>query len=275
MEKLNFQIGKDKYEVRDLTIQDYYDMQLKLTLSDQDTGFEIVSALSGCPIDQLKKIKYEEWLILWKSVQYNIHRVITISEDKFTPILVLNDVRYGMVNMDNISVGEFGDLDVILSSPNADKRMHEAIAILYRPIIEEQGKKYKIEEYDSDTFPDRAEEFRNFPLSEARVAITFFLRSGSNSLKVMLDSLTAAMTEMKGDMPDHLKDQLNQTLKRLQEDGTQLSSLLQVRILSKWKKPRNYRLGLLLIGLHGGLMKLKKKILKLRSNKQNIKQEDN
>ena len=56
MSNTTFQIGKDHYTVRDLTIQDYYDMQLELTLSDQNSGFNVVSKLANCPLDKLKML---------------------------------------------------------------------------------------------------------------------------------------------------------------------------------------------------------------------------
>lgn len=268
MEQLNFEIGKSKFFVRDLTIGDYYDMQLKLTLSDQNTGYEIVSKLSDCPIDLLRKLEYENWLALWYAVQQNIHRTITL-DDSFSPVVELEGQRYGMTNLDRITIGEFSDLDVILSSTNADKRMHEAIAILYRPIIWEAGNKYKIEDYTMDDYPDRVETFKSFPLSKARIAITFFLRSGNSSLKVMLDSLILTLEEMKSEnLPDHLREKLNQTQIELQEVGTGLSSQLQVTILSGWRKRLNSAFVKLLIGFPIGLMKLKRRISK-HKNKNN------
>lgn len=269
MEQLNFEIGKSKYYVRDLTIQDYYDMQLKITLRDQNTGFEIVSTLSGCPIDDLKKLSYDNWVALWIAVQENIHKTITL-DDKFSPIVELNGIRYGMINMDLISIGEFSDLDVILASPAADSKMHEAIAVLYRPIISESGSEYKIEEYDSESFAKRAETFKGFPLSKARIAINFFLRSGNRSLKAMLDYLATTMEEMKQDLPDHLKDQVNQIQTELQEVGTELSSQLQVRIRSGWKTPLGSLSGRLLIGFRGKLMKLRNTISSSKKKNKNI-----
>jgi hypothetical protein len=269
MSNTTFQIGKDQYTVRDLTIQDYYDMQLELTLSDQNSGFNVVSKLANCPTDQLKKLGYDQWLALWITVQNQINRNITLDEDVFSPRVKVNGVNYGMINLDNITIGEFSDLDVILSSPNAEQRMHEALAVLYRPIVEDSGKKYKIADYDSEEFGERAEEFKGFPLAEARVAITFFLRLGSRSLGTTLDSLNQQLEEMKSQMPEEMQEITERIQTKLQEVGTQLSSPLQVTIHSKLTKPRLSRLERLLIGWLTGLIKLRNRNSRLRKKNKN------
>lgn len=277
-QKTTFQIGKTVYTVRDLTIKDYYDMQLELTLSDQNTGFKIVSTLSECPPSELSKLKYEDWIALWITVQNQIHQAITIDENRFTPVVEVEGVKYGIINMDSISVGEFSDLDVILSSPNPDRKFHEAMAVLYRPVIWEEGKKYKIKDYNAEEFKERAELFLKFPLNEARVALTFFLHSGNKSLGVMLDSLTTLMLDMMRQMPDEMRSKASQHILKLQEAGSQLSSSLRVKIRSGSTKPPASPFAQLLIGLHGGLTKLKKQITR-RINKpkplnQDIKEND-
>jgi hypothetical protein len=270
MSNTTFQIGKDKYTVRDLTIQDYYDMQLELTLSDQNSGFNVVSKLADCPTDQLKKLGYDQWLALWITVQNQINRNIKLDEEVFSPKVKVNGVNYGMINLDNITLGEFSDLDVILNSTKAESRMHEAMAVLYRPIVEENGKKYKIADYDSEEFADRAEEFKSFPLAEARVAITFFLRLGSRSLEAMADSLNQQLQEMKSQMPEEMQRITEQIQTKLLEVGTQLSSQLQVTIHSKSTKPRLSRLERHLIGWLTGLINIRNKNLKLRKKSKNI-----
>lgn len=271
MSNTTFQIGKDKFEVRDLTIQDYYDMQLELTLSDQNSGFNVVSKLANCPVDKLRQLGYDQWLALWITVQNQINRNITLDEDVFSPRVKVNGVNYGMINLDNITLGEFSDLDVILSSPNAENRMHEALAVLYRPIIEDNGKKYKIVDYGDEGYAERAEEFKAFPLAEARVAITFFLRLGSRSLGTTLDSLNRQLQEMKSQMPEELQILTERIQTRLQEVGTQLSSPLQVTIHSRLTKPRLSKLERHLIGWHTGLIKLRNRIS--RSKKKNKNKE--
>ena len=270
MSNTTFQIGKDHYTVRDLTIQDYYDMQLELTLSDQNSGFNVVSKLANCPLDKLKMLEYEQWLALWITVQNQIHSNITLDEDAFSPRVKVNNVNYGMINLDHITLGEFSDLDVVLNSPNAEHRMHDAIAVLYRPIVEDDGKKYKIAEYNSEEFAERAEEFKAFPLAEARVAITFFLRFGNKSLGVTLDSLSQQLQQMKSQMPDEMKLIVEKIQIKLQEVGTQLSSPLQVTIHSKSTKPALSKLERHLIGWLTKLINIKNKNSKLRKKSKNI-----
>ena len=271
MKPTTFQIGKDKYEVRDLTIQDYYDMQLELTLSDQLTGFKVVSELSGCPVDRLRSLSYDNWLALWITVQNQINTNITIEDSTFSPTVEVNGVTYGLINMDKITVGEFADLDVILSSANVERRLHEAMAVLYRPVTSSSGKKYKIEDYDSDTFADRAESFRNFSLPKAKVALTYFLLSGNRSLGATLDYLSKTIQEMA--TTPEMQEKVQPILTKLQEDGLALLSRSQEKTLSRSKKRHISRFGRLLIGLRGKLIKLGKRLQSRKKNYKNI--EDN
>ena len=147
--------------------------------------------------------------------------------------------------------------------------MHEALAVLYRPIIEDNGKKYKIVDYGDEGYTERAEEFKAFPLAEARVAITFFLRLGSRSLGTTLDSLNQQLQEMKSQMPEELQILTERIQTRLQEVGTKLSSPLQVTIHSRSTKPQLSKLGRLLIGWHTGLIKLRNRISRSKKKIKN------
>lgn len=267
---IKFEIDNKEYQIKELSLQDYYDIKSKLILEGYEAEFEIVSILSGCPIEEIKALKYEDWEKLYTSTTVLINNDFT-SEGKFSPIVEVEGGKYGFMDMDNISIGEFSDLDVILTAPNSETRLHEALAILYRPIIYQEGDKYKIEKYGTETYKDRVELFKKFPLSKAKVAIAFFLHSGNRSLKAMLGSLTTVMRDLMTDMPEEMKEETNQILKKLHEDGSELFSYSPAKTHSNWMTRVASTYGRVLIGLRGVSMKLKKKNSKRKNNNQNIK----
>jgi len=124
------------------------------------------------------------------------------------------------------------------------------------------------EDYDSDTFPDRAEAFRKFSLPKAKVALTFFLLSGNKSLGATLDYLIKSMKEMA--TTPETKEMLQPILTKLQEAGLPLSSPSPEKTHLKSKKPHISRFGRLLIGWHGRLIKLGKKLQNRKKNYKNI-----
>lgn len=248
MSKPHFRIGKQGYTFRELTIQDYYELQVLALTNDNESGFDIISRLSGCPIKLLKSVYHEEWLDIWLTAQKVIYNSIHFPVKEATRIIELDGVKYGLINLDKISVGEFGDLDVILSSENAENRMHEAMAVLYRPVKWSLGSKYKVEDYDTDDFQERAEAFRRFPLSQAKLNIAFFLNSASTSLKATTDYLitqleiagmekekTAELKEIFTKLLDHGIPQLINSQTKTHSESTKPQSSIFEPLLTGWR----------------------------------------
>ena len=68
--------------------------------------------------------------------------------------------------------------------------MSDVMAILYRPITEQKGEKYKIEDYDFLTASKRAELFKdNLSISTVNGAASFFLTIATNYIQITRKSL--------------------------------------------------------------------------------------
>jgi hypothetical protein len=179
---INFEIEDQKYKIEDITIRNYYDVKTDLVLNELDAKYKIISILSGCPIEILKDLTLNSWNEIWTALEVMIdtslkHDIRVVHQFKH------NDVEYGLVTFDDLTIGEFADLDLIISSENADNRIHELLAILYRPIIGRKWKKNLIEKYDVEGFKHRSEEFLDLPVSYAKSVSSFFLSIGQASLK--------------------------------------------------------------------------------------------
>ena len=94
-----------------------------------------------------------------------------------------------MPDVDDISIGEYIDLDLILHSDKSDRKLNEIAAILYRPIVSKKGGVIRIEPYDSKETKVRAERFMDLPISAIKSANAFFLHSAKSLQKNLLDSL--------------------------------------------------------------------------------------
>ena len=263
----HFKIGKKEYTFRELTIQDFYDIQLLAVTDNVDSGFEVISKISGCPVKSLKGIYYEDWLEIWVTAQTFIKASMQEVKGKSEPVIRVNGKEYGLINLDKMSIGEFSDLDIIASSANMEGRLHEAMAVLYRPLVKIAGIPYKLGEYDPDDFAQRAEEFKQFPLSQARINLGFFLTLGSTSLKATVDSLIKEL--QKSTMDKEKTDDLIKILKELPGIGTQLLTLLQDKTPLESKKHPTSIFEQLSTGFLGRLTKLKSKNLKSKNKKQN------
>jgi hypothetical protein len=91
----------------------------------------------------------------------------------------LGDTEFGFItNLDEITLGEYTDLDKYIS--NWDM-MHNAMAVLYRPITKKLKDKYQIEEYNgSYTYCDA---MKFMPVDVALGAVVFFYNLGNELLK--------------------------------------------------------------------------------------------
>jgi hypothetical protein len=250
-----FKIGKKAYKFKELTIQDYYDIKLLAVTDDIDSGFEVISKITNCPVALLKGLSREDWLEIWIESQNFIKASMQEVKGKANSVIRVNDRLYGLINLDKMTIGEFSDLDIIASSENMENRLHEAMAVLYRPLEKVMGVPYKLAEYDPDDFAQRAKEFRNFPLSQARISLGFFLTSVSSSLKATADSLINQMKEAQWD-PEKINE-LQRILNALPGTGTPLSTHLQGKTHLNSKKPQSSIFERLLTGWLGKQTKSK------------------
>jgi len=91
----------------------------------------------------------------------------------------LGDTEFGFItNLDEITLGEYTDLDKYISDWDM---MHNAMAVLYRPITKKLKDKYQIEEYNgSYTYCDA---MKFMPVDVALGAVVFFYTLGNELLK--------------------------------------------------------------------------------------------
>lgn len=111
--------------------------------------------------------------------QYPLERIIEL------------DTRYGFhPNLSRITLAEFADIET-LCKDSLDKHLPQVMGILYRPIVEEHGEFYRIEDYDGE---DRSEYFKDMKMAHALGAAAFFLRTG-RELASALDSFSKAVKD--------------------------------------------------------------------------------
>jgi hypothetical protein len=91
----------------------------------------------------------------------------------------LGNTEFGFItNLDEITLGEYTDLDKYISDWD---KMHNAMAVLYRPVTKKLKDKYQIEEYNgSYTYCDA---MKFMPLDVALGAVVFFYTLGNELLK--------------------------------------------------------------------------------------------
>jgi len=123
-----------------------------------------VEILCNIPLETVRKIQYQ-------SVSHMCAALFEVFEQKpkFERSFVMDGIEYGFIpQMDDISFGEYIDLDSFLTDEN---NLHKAMAVLYRPIKQKISDQYLIEEYD----PHREQQMKQMPVYYALGALGFFL----------------------------------------------------------------------------------------------------
>lgn len=253
-QKAQFRIAGEVYEFKEITIRKFYELQDLLMIQDKQTEYKIVECLTDCPMETLMKIKFSEWGIIWDEAQLQIIAMSGKTQD-IKPTIDFQGKEYGLPQVDNITVGEFADLDIIISSGDVNRKLVEIAAILYRPIINKNGDVYKLEEYDSGGYKSRCELFKDLPLSAIKSANSFFLQYVNSSLKSTVESLLQ-MEEMKM-LPQKDQEALQKLLLLDLGGGSSIPWL--EKILLELKKLKSYRSEPLSTGLLGKKMKPQKK----------------
>jgi len=102
-------------------------------------------------------------------------------------------VEFGYIpNLENMSWGEYIDLEANISDIST---FHKAMAVMYRPIVEKHGDKYKIEPYESSV--NYSEIMKNVSLDIALAAKVFFYNLENELLQATLSYLETEILKEK------------------------------------------------------------------------------
>ena len=220
---IDFQIEKKNYTIKELTIRDYYEIAPYFEKDDMASKYEVVSGLSKAQVSELKKLKLADWTLLWATLEKVISLYFSDNIGEIIDEFNFQDTDYGLIDMERVTVGEFADLDILVNQENSSNKLHEILAILYRPIIKRGLRRKKIMAYEDIDFHEQAEIFKDLPLKYVKSALSFFLLLGNQSFVSTLDSLTREIRQSK-DLSVQDKEKLLALVRVLLEDGGELST---------------------------------------------------
>lgn len=257
---IDFRIEDRKYTIPTIKIGDYYKIKTHLILDDMEGKYQILHELTGCPIDDLIRVPYNELKELFALLEVMLEKSL-VKDNGVVNKISFKDVDYGLVDFDRMTLGEFADLDVIVNDRNADNRLHEVMAILYRPIVKQKLFSFEVAEYDTDDYKERCRLFLDLPLRYAKSATAFFL-------SFELASLGATEIFLEQSQKKN-KKMMKKIHKVLEKTGTPQLPILQIVIQLRLAQLRNWVLKKHLIFLHGVTTKIKK--LKMKIQKMFVK----
>ena len=257
--KPQFSINGTTYFFHDISLRKYNAIKPFLLEETTQNKLQILSILTDCPVEELRKLSYDKWAILWDEAIFHI--TFYTSADGIEPRFEFNGVEYALSNIEDISIGEFIDIDLLLQSNGNDKTLAHLAAILYRPVVKKLKHKLEIAAYDPEECQYRAEEFLDIPIRYIKSANAFFLTSALALQKNLLDSLDLGQTMKNLSQSD--REQLGDLLQ--QDLGGWSSTEWQEKIQSIFQELLNSQSDQYSIGWLGKKLRLhkaKKKVLK-------------
>ncbi len=197
-----------------LTIKHYLGFQAITDVkNDIDLVINTVSIMTGHSIEEIRQWGIDDLITVYKALA----EVQLDTKAEFYPIVEVEGTLYGFQPVSKMNIGEHMDLERLAKDPQ--KNMTEIIAILYRPISEHKLKSlefkvksnikallggsehlfpyYTVEKYDATQRRIDAEKMKDFPASVALGAMSFFLLTGTTSLK---NSQTSSLQDLKSKM---------------------------------------------------------------------------
>ena len=187
LENINLCISKMKKTIDIVVPTKWSDVSLKAYqnyisetagLSDSDdTIITSISTLCNVSADVVKMLKVNDIKEIYKRLSLLVSQTVN---NKLFDKVEIGGVKYGFhPNLDEISLGEFVDLDEY--SKEGVKGLHYVLSILYRPITEEKGNKYNIEPYNESHIKN-ARLFEEVSIDLINGAMVFFYHLGSELL---------------------------------------------------------------------------------------------
>jgi hypothetical protein len=174
----------------------YSDISLGQFLDWNDTKNEferfcIMTKISEAEVRQLPFQEVKETLDYIQSIIDNQESA------EFKLRFDLNGTAYGFIpDISQLSYGEFADLMHYTKEDNIMQNLDKAMAIFYRPITATMGKKYEIEQYNSDKHLVNAADMRELRLDYVFGVILFFSTIANDLLNDSLTYLEEATKEL-------------------------------------------------------------------------------
>ena len=158
-----------------------YQKFLSIAKDNEESEFlqqKMVQLFCGIDLKDVASIRYKDVA----EITANINNLFT-KENQFIQRFKMGGVEFGFIpNLDDMSTGEYMDLDTYITDWDT---MHNAMAVLYRPITNKLGNKYQIEEYKGSV--TYADVMRHAPLDVVLGAMVFFYNLGNDLLNAMKD----------------------------------------------------------------------------------------
>ena len=169
-------------KMQDITLEQYQKFLKECTdesLSEEKIAIKMLEIFCGLPIDNTLQLRMSDVFSVCEQINTALNeKPPLISRWKF------DKLEFGFIpQLDDMTFGEYVDVDTYIVNW---ENMHKAMAVLYRPVLQNYKGSYEIEEYKGDTYWDL---MKQMPLNLVMGCMLFFWNLERDLVKVMRSSL--------------------------------------------------------------------------------------
>jgi hypothetical protein len=177
----------------DVTLDKWAKLIDSKSKSKTKEALDTISLLSDIPRKLVKELSIND-------VSNILNRVAALqnkASSRLKRIIKVDDVEYGFhPDLSEITLGEYADIETYIQN-GMEKNLSKLMAVLYRPVVEKNGKYYSIEAYNGSGVRMRSEKFKKMKASDVNSSLVFFWTLGNELSTILPLYLMERMEEVK------------------------------------------------------------------------------
>lgn len=190
-------------DLSEITLEQYQYLMKITNVKDEEeiSARKMISVLCKIPLSAVLKLEVSSVL----DITSKFSKMFEKYDQQLIHRFKLAGTEFGFIpHLESMSWGEYMDAEKYMSDWQS---MHNAMAVLFRPIVKAKGDKYSIEEYESSI--NYAEVMKGMPLNVAISANVFFWTLGAELLEGTMNFLAEQMKEMNQEEKEIIAKELN------------------------------------------------------------------
>jgi len=177
----------------DVTLDKWAKLIDSKSKSKTKEALDTISLLSDIPRKLVKELSIND-------VSNILNRVAALqnkASSRLKRIIKVDDVEYGFhPDLSEITLGEYADIETYIQN-GMEKNLSKLMAVLYRPVVEKNGKYYSIEKYNGSGVRMRSEKFKKMKAADVNSSLVFFWTLGNELSTILPLYLMERMEEVK------------------------------------------------------------------------------
>lgn len=180
----------------DITIGQYQEMMLIESTNEISKFIQQISIALDIDQEKIRAMSLNEFNDLQTKMSFLSQSV----NSEVVPIIEVNGRKYGLIpDMSTVDAGTFIDAEQFKEDTIAN--LHNLVALIYRPVIRQDGDDYEIERHKAEGFEKRANLFKDNVSIEIVMGAVLFFSAIATELSISLLTYLANQHQKEIEIP--------------------------------------------------------------------------